>query len=103
MFQHLIKMFFYFAKALRFFIGAFISYNCMILLSSHAEDFSIRSSGMLPLNSLGQKLYKEIRILCWVLSSPADFQLKDEHIRRTWGRRCNKLLFMGSPCNGETV
>lgn len=41
-------------------------------------------------------LTKRVRILCLVLASPRDLKNKCPHVKATWGKRCNKLLFMSS-------
>ncbi|XP_069977774.1 glycoprotein-N-acetylgalactosamine 3-beta-galactosyltransferase 1 [Penaeus vannamei] len=43
-----------------------------------------------------KRLYKGVRILCWVLMYPKAHGTKARHIRATWGRRCNKLIFMST-------
>ncbi|XP_055848909.1 glycoprotein-N-acetylgalactosamine 3-beta-galactosyltransferase 1-like isoform X2 [Episyrphus balteatus] len=47
-------------------------------------------------SSLANQLYNEVRILCWVMTQPANHQKKAKHVQRTWGKRCNKVVFMSS-------
>ncbi|XP_061390589.1 glycoprotein-N-acetylgalactosamine 3-beta-galactosyltransferase 1-like [Musca vetustissima] len=41
-------------------------------------------------------LFNTTRVLCWIVTNPANHLTKAIHIRHTWGRRCNKLLFISS-------
>ena len=45
-------------------------------------------------NSTG--LYNKVRVLCFVLTMQESLKLKAEHVRRTWGNKCNKLVFFSS-------
>lgn len=41
-------------------------------------------------------LAEQIRVGCWVMTMPKHHQERDIHIKATWGRRCNVLIFMSS-------
>ncbi|XP_073840167.1 glycoprotein-N-acetylgalactosamine 3-beta-galactosyltransferase 1-like [Musca autumnalis] len=46
--------------------------------------------------SIDQDVHNNTRILCWILTQPENHLTKAIHIRHTWGRKCNKLLFISS-------
>ena len=51
-------------------------------------------------NETAAILHQEVRIVCWIMTYPDNHAKKAIHIKATWGRRCNRLIFMSS-VNGE--
>ncbi|KQK85212.1 protein OS-9 [Amazona aestiva] len=44
----------------------------------------------------GDALYERVRVLCWVMTSPSTLRTRAWHVRATWARHCNAVLFMSS-------
>ncbi|XP_074532959.1 glycoprotein-N-acetylgalactosamine 3-beta-galactosyltransferase 1-B [Halichoeres trimaculatus] len=42
------------------------------------------------------ELYKKVRILCWVMTGPSNLEKKTRHVKSTWSRHCNIVIFMSS-------
>ncbi|CAG07430.1 unnamed protein product, partial [Tetraodon nigroviridis] len=41
-------------------------------------------------------LYQRVRVLCWVMTGPYNLQSRARHVRATWTRHCNVVVFMSS-------
>lgn len=46
--------------------------------------------------TLATVLFQEVRVLCWILTTPNQHRTRAIHVKRTWGKRCNRILFMSS-------
>lgn len=83
-----------------FFLGAVIS----ILLISSLTYLQTDTKEMLQTNqteNVTESLKKDVRILCWIMTSPENHGKKAIHVKNTWLQRCNKVLFVSSLSNGN--
>ncbi|KAJ6640066.1 Glycoprotein-N-acetylgalactosamine 3-beta-galactosyltransferase 1 [Pseudolycoriella hygida] len=44
--------------------------------------------------TVANQLRNEVKVLCLILTTANNHQTRALHVKNTWGRRCNKLLFM---------
>lgn len=49
-------------------------------------------------NDMGenQPVTSKIRVLCWIMTGPKYLESRTRHVRDTWARHCDKVLFMSS-------
>ncbi|CAJ1051079.1 glycoprotein-N-acetylgalactosamine 3-beta-galactosyltransferase 1-B [Xyrichtys novacula] len=45
---------------------------------------------------MADELYKKVRVLCWVMTGPSNLEKKARHVKSTWSRHCNMVIFMSS-------
>jgi len=58
----------------------------------HSSNESIHKDEDIVARDLAQK----VKVLCWIMTQPDNHKGKARHVKATWGRRCNKLIFMSS-------
>ncbi|XP_053609624.1 glycoprotein-N-acetylgalactosamine 3-beta-galactosyltransferase 1-like [Plodia interpunctella] len=47
-------------------------------------------------NSVADAIAKRVRVLCWIMTHPPNHMTKAIHIKETWGKRCDILLFIST-------
>ncbi|XP_038139082.1 glycoprotein-N-acetylgalactosamine 3-beta-galactosyltransferase 1-B-like [Cyprinodon tularosa] len=57
-----------------------------LLLPHHPDEDS----------QVADMLSQRVRILCWVMTGPYNLQSRARHVRATWSRHCDVVLFMSS-------
>ncbi|CAL1537638.1 unnamed protein product [Lymnaea stagnalis] len=50
-------------------------------------------------DAIAKQLFKTVRIACWILTSPQNLDKKTIHVKNTWTKRCNVVVFISSQTN----
>lgn len=48
------------------------------------------------LDEVAKSLFSEVRVLCWIMTRPENLETKTQHVRATWTKHCNQVLYMSS-------
>ncbi|XP_065310658.1 glycoprotein-N-acetylgalactosamine 3-beta-galactosyltransferase 1-like isoform X2 [Dermacentor albipictus] len=67
-------------------------------LAGHGPDDEFHHSDE---DRVARNLRRQVRVLCWVMTQPRNHAKKARHVKATWGRRCNTLLFMSSQSDSQ--
>lgn len=63
-----------------------------VTLASDAETINVSTS---------DELSGQVRVLCWVMTSPDNLETRARHVRDTWARRCDKTLFVSDYADAD--
>ena len=54
-------------------------------------EFSVKGEA-----TLAEEMSRKVRVACWIMTMPENHDKKAKHVKATWGRRCNVLVFMST-------
>ena len=86
----------------RIVIIVLLSFCCGLFFGRFGRDylyFVEESSELTAASTSGSQFPRMHKILCWVLTTPANLHLRSIYIKQTWAKRCDKTLFMSTKAN----
>ena len=90
---------------LSFTLMCFYPQKSAVVLSVNSEAKLSDKNLLITVNlyneTLAEKLYNEVRILCWIMTTPENHKKKAFFVKQLWGSRCNKLLFFSTSTDAE--
>lgn len=94
--KHMISYLFFSTGLLTGFLSLHLLIDSTHLFRRTAVTYPIRDfhTGEVR-NSTGNSSHTT-RILCWIMTGPKNLDSRTRHIKDTWGRRCNIVLYMSS-------
>lgn len=58
------------------------------------QKVTYNSHTLLYAEEVSDEIFRDVKVLCLVMTYPANHKTKAVFVKETWGMRCNKLLFM---------
>lgn len=74
-----------------FLLGFFIGLNCIFKNDESSVIFENGLEARAVDNEISS--YQKIRILCFIGTSAKNFRTRAIHVRETWAKHCDKLIF----------